>query len=591
MKTRLLGIAITAGMLAGGYALWRSPGAPGSSVSTAGTQTRGGQLVASIRAVPRSFNRLVAREQTAELLSLLTQGRLVRINRSTFELEPWLAEKWDTAPDGRTYTLHLRPGVTWSDGAPFTAADVLFTLEAVFDPKIESVVTEQLTVGGKPITAAAPDDHTVVLTYATASGPGLRLFDGLVILPKHKLEGALRDGTFANAWNSATPPAEIVGTGPFTLREYVPGQRLVLDRNPRYWRKATDGTQLPYLDRIVLQVVPDQDAELLRLQAGDVDMTQSELRPDDYVTARRAEDQGKLKLVELGVGPDADAFWFDLKPEAWKKDPRFAFVSKREFRQAISYAVDREAFAEDVFLGAAVPIWGPVTPGNKIWFSPNVLRYPHDVNKARELLKGIGLEDRNGNGIVEDAQGHEARFTVITQRGVGWYERGTNELRTQLARTGIALEVAPIDNGALIKRMVSSDYEAIYYRPLMTDLDPAGNMDFWLSSGSAHFWNLSDQTSPDRKGPAPQDEGPAAQEWETRIDMLMAEQASTTDLEKRKQIFNQVQKTFAENLPVLYFVAPRLYYAHNARVLGVVPSVQRPPALWNADMLSVRGGP
>jgi peptide/nickel transport system substrate-binding protein len=220
------------------------------------------------------------------------------------------------------------------------------------------------------------------------------------------------------------------------------------------------------------------------------------------------------------------------------------------------------------------------------------------VSKAKEVLKSIGLEDRNGNGIVEDAQGHEARFTVITQRGIGWYERGTNELRTQLARVGIALEIAPIDNGALIKRMLSSDYEAIYYRPLATDLDPASNMDFWLSSGSGHFWNLPEQTSPGRegpapqvRGPAPQEEGPAPQEWEARIDMLMAEQASTVDLEKRKQIFNEVQKTFAENLPVLYFVAPRLYYAHNARVIGVVPSVQRPPALWNADSLSVRGGP
>ena len=144
--------------------------------------------------------------------------------------------------------------------------------------------------------------------------------------------------------------------------------------------------------------------------------------------------------------------------------------------------------------------------------------------------------------------------------------------------------MAPIDNGALIKRMLSSDYEALYYRPLTTDLDPASNMDFWLSSGSGHFWNLPDESSQGR-------EGPAVQDWEARIDMLMAEQASTTDLEKRKQIFNEVQKTFAENLPVLYFVAPRLYYAHNARVLGVVPSVQRPPALWNADSLSVRGGP
>ena len=583
MKRRLLGILVTAAILAAGYVVWRAPGNPESNSSVSETApTRGGQLVASIRAVPRSFNRLVAREQTAELLSLLTQGRLVRINRATFELEPWLAEKWEASADGRTFTLHLRPGVTWSDGQPFTSADVLFTLQAIFDPKTESVVAEQLTVDGKPITATAPDDRTVVLSYPAPSGPGLRLFDPVAILPKHKLEAALKEGTFANAWNSATPPAEIVGTGPFALREYVPGQRLVLDRNPRYWRKAANGTQLPYLDRIVLQVIPDQDAELLRLQAGDIDLTQSELRPDDYVAAKRAEDQGKLKVIELGVGPDADAFWFDLKPAAWKKDPRFAFVSKREFRQAISYAVDREAFAENVFLGAAVPIWGPTTPGNRIWFSPNVPRYAHDVNRAKEVLKGMGLEDRNGNGVVEDAQGHEARFTVITQRGIGWFERGTNELRRQLTQVGIALDIAPIDNGALIKRMLSSDYEAIYFRPLSTDLDPAGNMDFWSSSGSGHFWNLPDsEASPAR----PASPAPA---WESRIDLLMAEQASTIDPDKRRQIFNEVQKVFSENLPVLYFVAPRLYYAHNARVLGVVPAVQRPPALWNADSLSVR---
>jgi peptide/nickel transport system substrate-binding protein len=577
MKPRLLGIVVTAAILAGGFAFWRSTVLPGAvHPASEPSARRGGQLVASIRAVPRSFNRIVAREQTTELLSLLTQGRLVRINRSTFDLEPWLAETWDAAADGRTFTLHLRPGVTWSDGTPFTSADVLFTLQAVFDPKSESVVANQLTVAGKPITATAPDDRTVVLTYPAPSGPGLRLLDALVILPKHKLEGALAAGTFASAWNSATPPSDLVGTGPFLLREYVPGQRIVLDRNPRYWRKASDGTQLPYLDRIVLQVVPDQDAELLRLQSGDSDLTQSELRPDDYVAARRAEDQGRLKVVELGVGVDADAFWFRLKPDAWKNDPRFAFVSKPEFRRAISHTVDREAFAENVFLGAAVPIWGPVTPGNRIWFSPNVLRYPHDVSKAKEILKGIGLEDRNGNGVVEDPRGNEARFTVITQRGIGWYERGTTQLRNQLAQVGIALEIAPIDNGALIQRLLSADYEAMYYRPLLTDLDPAGNMDFWMSSGSGHFWNLEEKTP--------------ATEWEARIDALMAEQASTIDPERRKAIFNDVQRIFAENLPALYFVAPRIYYAHNARVLSVNPSVQRPPALWSADTIAVRSG-
>lgn len=534
---------------------------------------RGGQIVASIRAEPRTFNRFIARDQTSDLLNVLMQGRLVRVNRATFELEPWLAERWESSTDGRTHTIHLRPGVTWSDGTPFTSADVLFSLQAAYDPKVESVLASTLLAGGQPIRATASDPQTVVVHYAGPSGPGLRLLDGLPILPKHKLGAALAAGTFASAWDTTTPPADLVGTGPFVLREYQPGQRVVLDRNPRYWRKAEDGTALPYLDRIVLEIVPEQSAEMLRLQAGETDLTSSELRPEDYVPVRRGEAQRRLRLIELGVGPDADAFWFCLKPEMKKTDPRFAFVRRPEFRQAISHAVDREAFAQTVFLGAAVPVWGPITPGNTQWFWPDVPRYLPDDERAKSLLRGIGLEDRDGNGVVEDAAGTEARFTVITQRGIGWYARGTAVLRAELSGIGIALDIAPLEFGAMIQRMLACNYDAMYYRPVATDLDPAGSLDFWLSSGSAHFWNLEQRLLP--------------AEWQRRIDTLMLEQSAALDPGRRTQQFNLVQRIFAENLPVLYFAAPRMYYAHSTRVRGVVPSVVRPPVLWNADSLSV----
>ena len=576
MNVRLFGVLITAGILAAGFVLWRSTTTPDDAapaITVSDVPSRGGQIVTSGRAGPRTFNRLIGQEQFSQVLSMLTQGRLVRVNYQTFEVEPWLAEKWDVSADGLTYTFHLRPGVTWSDGVPFTSEDVLFSVQAIFDAKSESFIADTLKVEGKPIAASARDAATVVITFPEPSGPGLRLLDSLWIVPKHKLEGALKAGTFARAWGTDTPPSDIVGMGPFVLREYVPNQRLIFDRNPRYWRKAADGTSLPYLDRIVYEIIPDQDAELLRLQSGDLDLTQSELRPDDYVPARRAEDKGTLKVAEVGLSPQADSFWFNLKPEAWKDDPRFAFVRRPEFRQAISYAVDREKFAENVFLGAAVPIWGPITPGNTLWFWPDVPRYFHDVNKAKALLKGLGLEDRNGDGVVEDAQGHEARFTVITQRGIGWFERGLAELRTQLAQVGIALEAAPLENATMNQRMVKSDYEAMYTRFGSTDVDPASQLDMWLSNGDAHFWHFGD-TSPEP--------------WEARIDALMKEQMATLDQGRRKAIFNDVQRIFAENLPVIYFATPRMYYAYNARVQGVKPSVLRPVALWNADMLSVR---
>jgi peptide/nickel transport system substrate-binding protein len=202
-----------------------------------------------------------------------------------------------------------------------------------------------------------------------------------------------------------------------------------------------------------------------------------------------------------------------------------------------------------------------------------VPRYPPDVVRARTLLAGIGLEDRNRNGVVEDARGTEARFTVITQQGIGYYERGTTVLRERAAAVGIALDIVPLDFSAMYSRILSCDYDAVYMRPLATDLDPAGNLDYWLSSGSAHLWNLG-QREP-------------ATEWERRIDALMLEQAATLDEKRRHELFDQVQTILAQNVPVLYFAAPRLYYAHSRRVRGVVPSVMRPPVLWNADMLSV----
>jgi peptide/nickel transport system substrate-binding protein len=571
---RLAGVLVSAAVLVVAGLLWRGcPSDSGTGVASA--PRRGGQLVASARGVPRSFNRLMAVDQPSDMFSLLTQGSLVRMNRATFELEPWLAEKWESSPDGQTHTLHLRKDVTWSDGTPFTSDDVLFTLQAIYDVRTKSVVASNVRPGGKPIQAKALDPATVVLTYAAPSGIGIGLLDMFPILPKHKLEPALKAGTFAQTWTTATPPGEIVGTGPFVLREFKPGERLVFDRNPRYWRNAPDGQKLPYLDRVVLQLIPEQNAELLALQSGATDLTQSELRPDDYVPVRRAEQEGKLTMIELGVGPDADAFWFCLKPEEKKKDPRFPFLQKREFRQALSHAVDREEFAQTVFLGEAVPIWGPVTPGNKPWFSPNLPRYPYNLDRARELLKSIGLEDRNSNGVAETADGVEARFTVMTQRGIGYYERGVTVLREQAAKVGVALEMAALEYPTMIERLLACQYDAVYMRPLFTQLDPAGNVDFWLSSGSTHFWNIGQKTP--------------ATEWETRIDTIMHEQAATLDPDRRRELFDDAQRILAENVPVLYFVAPRLYYAHSQRTMGVVPSVMRPLVLWNADSLSVAG--
>ena len=535
--------------------------------------TRGGRLVVGLRSEPRSFNRHASASAFTDAFTHLTQARLARIHRQTQALEPMLAESWTVAPDGHHFTLQLRRDVRWSDGTPFTADDVVFSVETAFDPAVKSVIASSLRVEGQPWEVRAVDTHTVALAFAAPFGPGLRLLDLLPVLPKHRLEQARRDGTFAAAWSPATPPGEVVGLGPFQLARYEPGQRVVLSRNPHYWRTAPDGAALPYLDELVLEIATDPGTELLRLQTGQLDMLQQALRAEDVATLQPQIDSRALSIIELGVSTDPDAFVFNLRPAFWRADARAPWATSRALRQAISHAVNREQMANAVFLGEAVPVWGPVTPGNTRWFSASVPRYAPDPARARELLKSVGLEQRDDDPWLEDAGGRDARLTVLTFRGNTQLERELAFVREAAAAIGVALEPVPLESGALIERMLKGEFESLFFSYSTSDLDPALTRDFWLSSGSGHLWHMAQPTP--------------ATPWEAEIDRLMARQAATTDEAERVRLFAEAQRLLAEEVPVLYFVAPRLSMGVSQRVRQLSPSVLRPHLLWAADSLAV----
>lgn len=538
--------------------------------------TRGGTVTCSLRSEPKSFNRLVARDVPTDVYTTLTNSKLISVNRATQEIEPGLAESWTISPDNKTFTVKLRDGVTWSDGTPFTSADVVFTMQAIYDKKVESLLASSLQIDGQPIAVSAPDARTVVLTLPHAFGPGIAILDNIHLAPKHKYEAALKAGTFQNAMVASTPPAELIALGPYLLTNYVPGQRLVFERNPRYWKKDKAGVQLPYIDKVILEIVPDQNAELVRLQSGQFDLLQQQIRPEDIATLRPLEQQGKLKIIELGVATDPDVFFFNLRSPYWAKDPRRDWITRKEFRQAISHAIDREAFANNVYLGAGVPIWGPVTPGNKIWFNPNVPRYGYSLDRAKELLAGIGLTNRDADEWLEDKNGTEAHFSVIGYRGNSSIDRGAAILRDELKKIGIRVDVVMLEQNALIGRMVKGDFESIYFLLTASSMDPAMNSDFWLSSGSAHVWNMPQQTP--------------ATEWEKRIDDLMVTVMTSVDQAERKKVFDEIQKIFADNLPALYFVAPRLYMGVSTRIGGLNPAILRPQLLWDVEHMTVKAG-
>jgi peptide/nickel transport system substrate-binding protein len=376
--------------------------------------------------------------------------------------------------------------------------------------------------------------------------------------------------------------------GPFVLREYRPGERMVFERNPRYWRRDDRGRQLPYLERLTLEILPDQAAELLRLQSGQLDFTHSAVRPEDYLMLKRAQDEGRARLVDLGISLDPDWFWFNLvdsgqsavgsrqravgsgHAKAQSSQPK-AWLKTREFRQAISLAVDRKAYVEQVFLGAAVPVHGPITPGNTTWFWPELPGGNYDPARAKSVLAGLGLRDLNGDGMLEDMYGQPVRFTVILQRGIAAVERGAAFIRDALARVGVGLDTVGVDAGTVQARWANGDYEAIFHRLPMSSTDPSP--DFWFSSGAFHVWHPA-QLKPDTV-------------WEQEIDVLMTRQAASSDQRERMRLFRDAQRIFSENSPVLCFAAQRLFLVTSTRLTNATPSRLIPLILWSADTLAV----
>lgn len=538
---------------------------------------RGGSLVASLRSEPGTFNRFAPNANSAatDVVTRLTHATLVRVNHVTGEAEPWLAERWTTSTDGRTVTFTLRDGVTFSDGVPLTSADVAFSFRALYDPSVDSVLASAVRVQGKPLQVSAPDARTVTVTLPAPFANAPALLDSVWIYPQHQLQAALDAHTFASAWGLSTPPGSMAGLGPFILTEFAPGQRMAFARNSHYWRKDASGAALPYLDQIVVEFVKSQDAEILRLQAGTIDlMSQADLRANDISGVRRLRDQGSVQLLEAGVSVDPNVLWFNLTPDAETRDEKTKpYFHRVEFRQAISFAINRDDIVKTIYLGAAVPVYGPITPGNRTWYSDAVPKYPHDVARAKALLAGIGLSDRNGDGMLEDSSGHPVGFSIITQGG-HTREKVATLVQAQLKEAGIAVDVIPLDPPALGARFAKGDYEAIYFGFQTSALDPALNLDFWLSSGSSHVWD------PEQKTPATP--------WERQIDDLMQKQMAASTLGERQRLFTEAQRIFGENLPGIYLVAPNVTIALSRRVGGAVPGVLDPKILWQADTLYAR---
>jgi peptide/nickel transport system substrate-binding protein len=577
------------GLLLAGIAIFPPPGigSPPQASSSEELFTlpgeigkQGGRLVVSLRAEPKTLNPLTAADAPSrEVILGAMQADLIHINRSTQLTEPALAKSWKVSPDGLRYTLTLRQGLRFSDGQPFDADDILFTFRVLLDENAHATQRDKLIVDGKPIEVRKVDAWTVVFRLTKRYGAGERLFDGLAILPRHLLETPYVEGKFAQIWPLATPANQWAGLGPFRLKEYIAGQKLVLERNPYYWKKDARGSRLPYLDELVFLFVPNADAQVLRFQSGETDLI-SRVGAENFSVLSRQQ-QG-YTMSDAGPGLEFNFLFFNLNELGEKISPDMArkmrWFREIKFRQAISAAIDRDAIVRLVYQGRGAALWGPVTPGNHRWANSAITRPARSLEKARSLLKEAGFTwtaGTDGEPALADSDAKPIQFSILTSSSSADRTKMATLIQDDLKQIGMRVQVVPLEFRSLIDRVTQTkDYEACVLGLVSFDADPTADLNVWLSSGGTHLWNPS-QAHP-------------ATAWEAEIDKLMEQQLAAPSYEQRKKAFDRVQQILAENQPMIFLASPDILVGARTSIGNFHAAVLEPYVLWNVEQLYFR---
>jgi len=510
----------------------------------------GGELRFCLRTEPKTFDPLLVDDDSSLSIRYLTGGVLARVNRHTQELEPELAESWKVSADGKEITFKLRRGVQFSDGTPFGADDVAFTMQRVMDPSLHSSTGDAFRSGNGAVTTKVIAADQISITFPAAVVEVDRLFDQVAIMSSHssKKEGAV--------------------LGPFMVAEHKAGSSIRLERNAYYWKKDAQGRRLPYLDAINIDIQPNRDVEMLRFKRGELDLINA--LDTDYFD--RLGSTSPQLVHDAGPSLDSDFMWFNQVATAPIPEYKRSWFRSANFRRAVSEVINREDISRIVYNGHAQPALGPVSPANKFWFNSSLKAVAHNPQAALELLKADGFHLQNGTLL--DKSGNPVEFSIVTNAGNKPRERMSVLIQEDLSKVGIKVNLVPLDFPSLIERISQKfNYECAMLGFRNVGLDPSEQMNIWLSSAENHAWN-------------PQQKAPETA-WEAEIDKLMRAQASTSNLKKRKEAFDRVQQIVYEQAPFIYLVNQNALSAVSTSVAGANPGILYPQTFWNAERLTL----
>lgn len=515
----------------------------------------GGDIVTStIGEGPKTFNPFNSNDATSSSLSEIMYDGLFYTDPYTGEVRPKLAKSLEILPDKKTYIIKLRKGLRWSDGREITADDVYFTYNTiVFGGFGDTSSRDSMYVNGKLPTVQKIDKYTVKFVTPVPFAPFLRNLTA-PIAPKHVFKQATDKGKeyFRTFHSTDINPKNLVTSGVFKLKEYIPAQRVVYERNPNYYIIDKNGSKLPYLDRYIVLIVGDLNNDIIKFEAKETDTASI---PGSLVARyRQQEAKGGYTLYNIGPTTNTNFIVFNLNPRKNKQTGKYYVDKKKQewfqdenFRSAIDWAIDRENLVLNVLSGIGQPLY--TAEGiPSIFLNKEIAKgHPMDLKKAEELLKKSGFYKKDG--VLYDKNGNKVEFELLTNAGNTQREATGVSIKEDLAQLGITVNFKPIEFNSLVNKLSNSlDWEAIIIALTANPLEPHGGHNVWNHNGQLHLFNQrsdNDIKSTDILLP-----------FEKELDEIFDKAAIEVDFEKRRELYNRYQDIVAEHNPIIFLYSP-----------------------------------
>lgn len=524
---------------------------------------------------------------TSNVLGGLVFERLFDSDPFTLDYRPLLATEVPSHSEdaeGRVYIVKLRKDVQFHDGHPMNADDVVFSYnEIVLNEAIACRARPQLQMevpdeNGKIVKrnllVEKIDDYTVRFTLPQRYALFLTVINGSYIFPKHLLKSRVDDGTFNSTWNIATPPSQVVGTGPYMPAEYVSGERFVEKRNPNYYKKDEAGNRLPYVDSIVYNIIQSADIQKARFLSGQLDYM--EARAIDLKELLPKQERGNFEVF-IGAPIAAWSYMaFNQNPRSrpdgtpYVKPWKSKWFRDVRFRRAMAHCIDKDSIKQLVYDGIASPNWVPYTPKFTKYWTSDVRQYALNIEEANRLLDDMGLTKRDSEGYRTDEEGHRVEFVLNTYANQPTLVQMVTIVEQDMKKAGVRLIPDYLEFNLLVRKgRVDWDWECMLMS-FTAGPEPLLGKIIWKSTEERNWNPRVPPGSPDER------------DWEKRIDAIYEEAYTHWDekekrfqTEKDVELAHEWQRLAAENLPHIYLLFRPEIHAISLRIRNRVSTAHQ----------------